>query len=220
MRSLLEIAVEAHTGTGSVEGFGLICADSLVPLVSDPRAHAAAGVRSGAVLQNAAEVTAHGGTLSVLLLVRLEESDLGDVHVVDGWSLVRSHGARADLREAPLRGADLRGARLSGANLADADLRGADLEKADLSGADLTGANLCGAVLHRAGLRGADLTEADLCRADLRHADLQEAVLVRTALRGADLWESYLWNVDVSTAFTEGVDLDRASLPENLGTSR
>jgi uncharacterized protein YjbI with pentapeptide repeats len=210
-RSLLDIAVAACGEPGNGDGrHHLLATDAAALATLGPLRIVTHAVASGG-LDRGARRALPAGDIQTLLLARLSAAGAVDaVWVIDGWSLLRARGERADLRGARLRGAQLCGARLSNADLTDADLTGADLEKADLSGATLTGANLAGSNLFSASLQNADLTEAELCRADLRHVDLRESTCLRTAFRGADFWGAYLWHVDLSAAFTAGADTGRS----------
>lgn len=210
LRPLIEIAAEACAPGVPPERCCLVTADAAELAARGAGAVVREALAGDRTARTAADVARLGATLQVMVLVERAEPNCGRVWVVDGWQLLRAHGAGADLRGAPLRGARLAAARLGSADLSEADLRTADLEKADLSGANLTGADLTGACLFSASLQKTDLTESSLCRVDLRHADLREAVFVHTAMRGADVWEAYLWNVDISQAFTEGLDVGRA----------
>src|SRR5437868_6383581 len=140
-RPLAEVAMQACGVTGPAEGYGLVTTDapSLGSLGIMQVVKAALG--AGRIYRTAAELAGDGAGLQVLVLVRLgDEPGPGGLWIVDGWSLIRGGGQRADLRGALLRGAQLSGARLAGANLEDSDLCGADLGKADLPGASLRGA--------------------------------------------------------------------------------
>lgn len=164
----------------------------------------------GLVLRKACDPAARRFGLATLVVVPPYGADDQSLWIVDGWTVIQTHGGGLDLKGANLAGAFLAGANLRGADLRDADLSRADLTKADLTGASLIGACLAGATLYSASLKNSDLSEADLSRADIRHADLRDAVCRRTAFRGADLWGTYMWRVDVSQAFVEGADLTRS----------
>ncbi|WP_310728631.1 pentapeptide repeat-containing protein [Streptomyces sp. N2A] len=209
-RRLIDLAAHACAPGADIRDFFLVPVDPVVLAVHGAASVVREALDSGRTAHTAADAARIAGTLQTLVLV--QQSDTGPCRrwVVDGWCLLRAGAAGADLRGAPLRGAALQAARLGSADLSEADLTGADLEKADLSHTNLTGADLTAACLFSASLQGADLTESALCRADLRHADLRDSTCVRTALRGADLLDAFLGNLDVSTAFTAGVDVDRA----------
>ncbi|MET9914235.1 pentapeptide repeat-containing protein [Streptomyces sp. NPDC006476] len=212
MRPLLDLVATECTGEPATEDCGLIAIDPVAACSLNLEAHAAAEIDAGRVHRTASDLAAAGHGLQLLLFVRgVHRGDRRDLWAIDGWQLLRTAGAKADLSHADLRGARLVGAQLAGADLSETDLRGADLSKADLSGAALVGADLSGADLYRASLLEADLTEADLRRAFLKHTDLQRAVCVRASLRGADVADSYFWEVDISQTFLEGVELERAS---------
>jgi uncharacterized protein YjbI with pentapeptide repeats len=147
------------------------------------------------------------------------------VELLDGETVLKSHGAKADLTRADLTGANLTGADLTGADLTGADLTGADLyeayltganlteaylTRADLSGANLTGADLTGAYLYEAYLTGADLTGAYLTGAYLTRADLTGADLTGADLTGADLTGADLTGADLTGADLTGADLTGA----------
>ncbi|WP_410676926.1 pentapeptide repeat-containing protein [Amycolatopsis sp. cmx-4-68] len=209
-RTLLDIVLLA-CGEADADRHALAAADPVALGLRNATEITREAQASGALHRTSLELASAGSDLRTFVLVRLTDDGRAEpTWMVNGWSTIRAHGARADLRGAVLRGADLSGARLVGADLTDADLRRADLTKADLSGAVLRGADLSGSVLFSATLRGADLTESDLCRADMRHVDLRGAELMRTALRGADMWGAYTWDVDFGRAFTDGAQLDRA----------
>lgn len=210
-REIIDVAVEVCTGSVSNEQFGLISTDAVqigsIGLLEVVKA----SISSRKVYCTARELAENGVELKTLVLVHFSGGEISKAFwILDGWSLLRSHGEGLDLRGLLLRRANLVGARMKGANLENADLSGSDMQKANLSTANLTGANMAGSNLFSANLHSADLTEAELCRADLRHADLRKSICVRTAFRGADLWGTYMWNVDLSQAFTSGADFQRS----------
>jgi uncharacterized protein YjbI with pentapeptide repeats len=210
-RMLLDVALEACRQDEDSGGYALVCTNAVELGLFGPDDVVRRAAASGSLIRSSEDLARTGGNLRTLVMAHMSsDGTTRRCWIIDGWSLIRSYGAGVDLRGVDLRGADLRGARLGGGNLGGADLRGADLEKADLADARLVATDLAGATLFSASLRGADLTEAELRRADLRHADLRRATCVRTALRGADLWGAYLWDVDLSSAFTEGTEMDRA----------
>ncbi|MER5280024.1 pentapeptide repeat-containing protein [Streptomyces sp. NPDC002809] len=213
MRSLLDVVLtEAGDGTMEPGTRALLPLDSRMrgPRGADPVLCGPLPAAGVALARSAAEVSALGLGMRTLALVAQGNETLRVVALVDGWLLLRGHGAGMDLRGADLRGADLTGARLTGADLTGADLSGSHLESADLARTVLRSADLSGASLRRASLFGADLTEADLRRTDLRHSDLRQCTCARTAFRGADFWSAYVWDVPFDEAFTEGADIERA----------
>jgi uncharacterized protein YjbI with pentapeptide repeats len=215
-RELIDVAVEACTGSPPDAEYALVTTDSVELGSLGVLGVVEAAINSRRLYRTAKGLAEDNAGLQTLVLARLSGGGTPrDLWVFDGWSLLRSRGEYLNLRGALLRGAQLRGARMKGADIEDADLSGADLEKADLSTANMTGACMAGSSLLCANLFAANLTEAELCRADLRHADLREAICIRTAFRGADLWNAYMWNVDVSHAFTAGADLERADYLNN-----
>lgn len=211
MRTLLECAVQAtRVQPRPTQRFALIGVEAAALGATGAHRFVRAAIAAGHTYTSAKELADTSPSLQTLALAALAGvQQLDTLWLIDGWRLLRLHGADVDLQGAHLRGAQLQGANLSGADLREADLVGADLEKADLSGANLSGANLAGSVLARANLRGSDLTEAELCRADLRHSDLRESRCIRTAFRGADLWEAVTLGLDLSQAFVQSVELER-----------
>jgi uncharacterized protein YjbI with pentapeptide repeats len=210
-RELIDVAIEACTGSAPDTEYALIATDSVQLGSLGAWGVVKAAIGSRRLYRTARELAENNAGMQTLVLAQLSDGEIPtDLWIFDGWSLLRSRAEGMDLRYALLRGAQLRGARMKGADLENADLTGADLEKADLSTANLTGANMARSNLFCASLQAANLTEAELCRADLRHADLREAVCVRTAFQGADMWNTYMWNVDLSQAFIAGTDFKRA----------
>ena len=211
-RPLLDVAVEAVGGSPTTGGHVFVPLPPATACATGVREVVGASLATGRRTRTARELAEADAGLDLLALVARTTGgrEAAEVWAIEGWRLLRAHGAGVDLRGANLRGAMLRGARLRGAHLGEADLRGADLVKAELADADLSGADLAGSNLYSASLKSADLTETSLCRADLRNADLRDACCVRTAFRGADLWMAYMWGVDTSQAFTDAADLGRA----------
>lgn len=221
LRPLIDVAVEVVTGGPATDRHVLVPLSAAAACATGVHEAVAASLATGRRHRTARDLADANAGLDLFALVALAPDvvEVLDVWVIEGWRLLRAHGAGVDLRGARLRGAALRGARLWGAHLGETDLRGADLVKAELAYADLTGADLAGSDLYSASLKGANLTEASLCRTDLRNADLRDARCIRTAFRGADFWMAYLWKVDMSQAFTDGADLERADhLDQKAGT--